>query len=97
MMTGGGHMQDMLNRVKQNRGLGSSKKRKFKGNNRELLTLKEEQIYSSYRDKKVSPEKLKAIKQKIRERANKENRIELSLYIIVFILICIGIFYLVKN
>ncbi len=93
MAFGAGHVQDMNNRIKQNRAQRPSNRPKFKENNREG-------IYST--DKKTErpnfktvPEKeLTELKIKIRKRAEKERKKErliFGIFIVFGLILIIGI------
>ena len=88
MSFGAGHVQDMNNRMKQNRSQRPSKRAKFKENSRDP-------IYSSDKKpekpifKKVSEKELNLIKYKIREEAFKKDKKENIMNAIIFsILAC---------
>ena len=84
---GAGHVQDMNNRMKQNRAQRPSNRQKFKENNRDG-------IYSSNKKterqnfKTVPVKELDEIKKRIRKRAKEERKRELILY---GILIALGL------
>ncbi len=90
MSNGAGHIIDMINRMKQNRSQLSSKRSKFKANNREG-------IYSSTKKqqpkfKTLSEEELNERKKEILKQAKKERKKELlSVGILTF---CVLIFIL---
>lgn len=85
------NIQDMNNRIKQNRDQRPSKRPKFKENNREG-------IYSSEKKSKkpvfktVSETELIEIKNRIRERTKAEQRKERTIYLLFFIIAIIVIF-----
>ena len=73
-MSAGGHIMDMMNRIRQNAALKVSRRNKFKGNNRKINFSKKEQPKPEYDFPKISISKLKLIKTKIKEEARKEYR-----------------------
>ncbi len=94
-MTGGaGHIMDMNNRMKQNRSMKTSKRQKFKSNNRETIfnnNPKETKVFINI--PKNDLEKLKnEIKQKIKQQQRKE--LFLILTILAFGLLTTILLYL---
>ncbi|GEM_PF-1813337 len=74
-MSFGGHVQDMLNRAKQNRSLLPSKKAKFKeGQADRTQGLK--RGGPALRFKKVDQEKLAALKEGIQQKKQRHRRLE---------------------
>ncbi len=73
-MSGFGHVQDMNNRIKQNRAQRPSKRPKFKENNRENIYSDSDKKVNRPNFKTVSEEELIEILKHIRERAAKEKR-----------------------
>lgn len=91
MSFGAGHIQDMINRIRQNRAQRPSAKAKFKEHNREV-------IYSDVhttqlRFKNVSLEALTKIKKQIQVRARQERRTESIIYITVTGVLAIAFFF----
>lgn len=68
-MSGAGHVQDMNNRLKQNRAQRPSQRQKFKGNNRENIYSSSGSKHQHLKFKTVSEEKLTEIKKQIQMRA----------------------------
>ncbi|WP_148232077.1 hypothetical protein [Maribacter sp. HTCC2170] len=62
-MSGSGHLQDMNNRIRQNRPQPPSKRPKFKDHNRESIYSQGDK-YKGTKFKKVSEDKLAEIKPK---------------------------------
>lgn len=75
-MSGAGHVQDMNNRIKQNRAQRPSKRRKFKEHNRDTGYSSSNDHLQSLKFITVSEEKLASIKKQIRERAKKDRNKE---------------------
>jgi len=88
-MSAGGHMMDMMNRIRQNAALKVSRRNKFKGNNRKINFSKKEQLKPEYDFPKVSDSELKLIKSKIKEEARKENKKQLLIWILFAIAVVI--------
>lgn len=82
MSFGAGHIQDMNNRIKQNRAQRPSNREKFKGKNREAIYSDSNKKTKRSNFKTVSPEKLTEIKNKIREQTKKERKKERTINII---------------
>ena len=70
---GVGHIQDMNNRIKQNRALSPSKRAKFKENNREGIYSTEVKT-QKLKFKTVPEKELTKIKNQIRERSRVEQK-----------------------
>lgn len=96
MSFGAGHIQDMNNRLKQNRAQRPSKKVKFKGNNNTPLHSKSTTQPTRFRAMNLSAEELIEIKNSVRRQAKKERKKELLIHGIVFIIVIIGIFLFVR-
>ena len=94
MSGGAGHVMDMNNRMKQNRSMKTSNRKKFKSNNRDLSFSNTQSKKLNF--KKVSEEELEQIKNVIRLRSKKaqqkNNLILLTIVLIVFVSIIILIF-----
>ena len=90
-MSGAGHVQDMNNRLRQNRAQRPSKRTKFKEHNRDNMYSSSGYKHQTLKFKTVSKEKLAEIKKQIRKRAKKERKKEWivlgTLAIIVFIIV----------
>jgi CRISPR/Cas system CSM-associated protein Csm2 small subunit len=94
-MSGTGHVQDMNNRIKQNRAQRPSKRHKFKENNRGAIYSSSEHEDQNLKFKTVSEEKLTEIIKRIRKRAKKERQKEgivLGVLGIIVIITAISIF-----
>jgi hypothetical protein len=86
-MNGAGHIQDMINRLKNNRNQLRSQRR---GNAKDRLEYKSNILFS---EPEVCPEKLKKVKQKIKANALEERKktrmLNLILILIsLFIVLC---------
>ncbi|TYP70882.1 hypothetical protein [Aquimarina intermedia] len=91
MSFGAGHVQDMINRMKQNRSQRSSSRTKFKGNNREITSTSSRETKNHTNFKVVSEKKLNKIKKQIKGRARSDRKKELIFYGILYTLILIGL------
>jgi len=94
-MSAGGHMMDMMNRIRQNAALKVSRRNKFKGNNRKTNFSKKEQLKPEYDFPKVSDSELKLFKSKIKEEARKEHRKQLIYW--VFFAIAVVLVFIIFN
>ncbi len=90
MSFGAGHIQDMNNRMKQNRAQRPSNRAKFKDNNREAIftdsDIPKKPIFES-----VSEEDLNKIKLQIQDRAIRERQ-KTQLFYAIFISVCLVLF-----
>lgn len=86
MSHGAGHIQDMINRVKQNAALKKARRGKFKGGNDYSKT---HSVKTEYNLPNVSNTELELIKTKIKKEAKKENikRMKVIIFAIVLPLI----------
>lgn len=85
-MSGSGHVQDMNNRIKQNRAQRPSKRPKFKENNRENIYSDSDKKVNRPTFKTVPEEELIEILKNIRERGEKERKREFQIYRIFFLM-----------
>ena len=85
-MSGAGHVQDMNNRIKQNRAQRPSKRRKFKEHNRDTGFSSSSDQRQPLKFITVSEEKLTAIKKRIRERAKKDRKKEGRVLVVLVVL-----------
>tara|TARA_R110001583_G_scaffold160872_1_gene312797 strand:+ start:78680 stop:78967 length:288 start_codon:yes stop_codon:yes gene_type:complete len=92
-MSAGGHISDMMNRIKQNAILKNARRRKFKGGNDYSKT---KNIKTTYDFPKFSSSEFKSFKKKVIKDALKENNIQ-TIYIISFIIVVILIFLIFNN
>lgn len=83
-MSGSGHVQDMNNRIKQNRAQRPSKRPKFKENNRENIYSDSDKKVNRPTFKTVPEEELIKILKNIRQSAENERKRELISYGIFF-------------
>jgi len=70
-MSFGGHVNDMVNRIKQNAALKNARRRKFKGGNEYSKT---KSIKTSYDLPKLSEKELKEFKQKLKKEAKEKQQ-----------------------
>ena len=84
-MSAGGHIMDMLNRIRQNAALKVSRRNKFKGNNRKINFSKKEQSKPEYDFSKVSKVELESIKNKIKEDARIEHKKQYLFWVLLII------------
>ncbi len=87
-MSFGGHVQDMVNRVKQNTALKNARRKKFKGGNDYSKIKKTKTVYNF---PKLSNEELKLFKQKVKEEAAKEKKKQQLYWILAAIVVLIVI------
>lgn len=85
MSFGAGHIQDMNNRMKQNRAQRKSKKAKFKENNRQPIYAKSTTKRSQTNFKTLPENELIEIKERINNRAKIVRKREL-IYGLAFVL-----------
>ncbi|MGB5436287.1 MAG: hypothetical protein WBM98_10390 [Maribacter sp.] len=90
-MSGSGHVQDMNNRLKQNRAQRPSKRPKFKGHNRSAIHSSSGLEDQNLKFKTVTEEKLAEIKTYIRKRAEKERRKESIVLVALIITVLITV------
>ena len=83
MSFGAGHMQDMNNRLKQNRDAKTSNKTKFKESNWDTRYTKELQKRTSLNFVELSEEELHYLKIEIQKQALKKMRLQNYLLIII--------------
>tara|TARA_R110000868_G_scaffold66877_3_gene198861 strand:+ start:31437 stop:31718 length:282 start_codon:yes stop_codon:yes gene_type:complete len=83
-----GSIQDMNNRVNQNRSLKPSQRARFKENNRDNIYSDSESAATKLTFKKVSEFELKKIKDKINNKALKDRKRKIFIFIgIIFTLL----------
>lgn len=83
MSFGAGHAQDMINRIKQNKAQRTSKRKKFKENNREGIYVNYENS-KGINSKTIPKKKLTKIKKEIRKTARKNRKRNIFIYMILF-------------
>ena len=84
-MSAGGHISDMMNRIKQNALLKNARRRKFKGGNDYSKT---KSIKTEYNFPKLSKIKFQTFKKRVQEEAKEEKRKQSVLLILcVFIVL----------
>ena len=86
MSSGAGHIQDMLNRVKQNNALKNARKKRFKGGNNYSNISRKKTIYDFPDTSKIELEK---IKESIRKDAKKAHNKQLIIWLVGFIVLVI--------
>lgn len=91
-MSFGGHVNDMVNRIKQNTSLKKSHKRKFKGGN-DYSSIS--RTKTEYDFPKISKLELEKIKTRLYQKANIE-RIQQNKFTIIFILVIL-LFFAIFN
>jgi cobalamin biosynthesis Mg chelatase CobN len=89
-MSGAGHVQDMNNRLRQNRAQRPSKRAKFKDHNRDNIYSSSEGTYQALKFKTVPKEKLAEIKKQIKHRAKKEQKKEWIVITVLVVLVLIA-------
>lgn len=90
-MSAGGHINDMVSRIRQNAALKVSRRDKFRGNNRKINFSKKVQPKPEYDFPKVSKSELDLIKSRIKEEALKKNKKQ-QIYLILFGMMVLLIF-----
>jgi len=88
-MSGAGHVQDMNNRIRQNRAQRPSKRRKFKEHNRQNIYSSPKRKKQNLQFKSVSEEQLAEIKIQIRKRAKKDRKKEWSVFVALLFLVLV--------
>ena len=91
-MSFGGHVNDMVNRIKQNTALKNARKGKFKGGN-DYSNVK--YAKTEYDFPKVSKTKLDDIKAKIQEKAKLEQNS--NILKLVFLILILVVLFLIFN
>lgn len=90
-MSFGGHINDMVNRIKQNTALKNARRNKFKGGNDYSHIKKSKPEYDF---PEVSEKELQRIKLEIQKKANLEKNLKLKLKLIFIIFIlCLFIIF----
>jgi len=87
-MSFGGHVNDMVNRIKQNAALKNTRRKKFKGGNDYSKTKNKK---TTYNFPKLSESDLNTFKQKIIEAATKEKKKQQLYWILGAIAVLISI------
>ena len=89
MMGGSGHMQDMINKIKQNQSQRASRR----ASKRKLDAFGKSFPNKKLTFKEVSPEELEDIKLKNRLKAKKEKRVKNIVTVFIFIPLIIVVLY----
>ena len=87
-MSFGGHVNDMVNRIKQNTALKNARKGKFKGGN---AYLKVKTSKTEYDFPEVSKNELQKIKITIQQKASLERNRQYK-FILIFIFVILTLF-----
>lgn len=91
-MSFGGHVNDMVNRIKQNSALINARRNKFKGGN-DYLKVKTSK--TEYDFPEISEKDLKIIKLEIEEKAKLErNKQFINILIIILVVLFLFIFFI---
>jgi ABC-type multidrug transport system fused ATPase/permease subunit len=94
-MSFGGHVQEMINSIKQNEALKKAHREQYQRIKDAQFIGKENKEHHSIRKKEISEEELEKVKEKIREERNSEKKKELIRNVaIIVILIIAGILLL---
>jgi hypothetical protein len=91
-----GSIQDMNNRVNQNRSLKPSNRARFKENNRDNIYSDSEPSPTKLTFKKVSEIELRKIKDKINSRALKDRKKELFIFLVIVLTLLVILLILFK-
>ncbi|NRB59011.1 MAG: hypothetical protein HRU50_03600 [Winogradskyella sp.] len=94
MGLGAGHVLDMVNRMKQNRSMRPSNRKKFKDNRESIRSASKHSSKLSF--KEVSTEQLNKVKEKIRSEAALRRRKERFIYVLGFLIAFFVIFFIIK-
>ncbi|SNR38643.1 hypothetical protein SAMN06265371_102182 [Lutibacter agarilyticus] len=92
-MSFGGHVNDMINRVKQNAALKNARRVKFKGGNDYTKT---KNIKTEYSFPKLSKEELKALKLKVQEEAKQEKIKRLKFWGFITIIVLLLLLFFIN-
>ena len=92
-MSAGGHISDMMNRIKQNALLKNARRRKFKGGNDYSKT---KSIKTEYNLTELSKPELEAFKKRVQKIAQQEKR-KRTVFLIVCSLILLIILLIFNN
>lgn len=96
-MSGAGHVQDMNNRIRQNRAQRPSKRPKFREHNRETGYASEGQELHRMKFKTVAPDVLAKIKTQIRERAQRDTKKQKVVLVVLALLVALLLFLLIRG
>ena len=91
-----GSIQDMNNRVNQNRSLKPSNRARFKDNNRDYIYSDTMPALTKLNFKKVSEIELKKIKDRIKNRALKDRNREMFIFLVIALTLVATLFILLK-
>ena len=91
-MSFGGHVNDMVNRVKQNAALKNARKGKFKGGNDYTKTKNRK---TDYDFPKLSKEELKNFKLKVQKEAKQEKIKQLKFWVFITIVVAILLLFFI--
>ncbi len=95
-MTGGaGHIMDMNNRMKQNRSMKTSKRQKFKSNNRDAIFNNNRKEEGMFRE--IPERDLEKLKNEIRQKTKQQQRKELLLILTTMFIVLLTVIILYIN
>lgn len=91
-MSFGGHVNDMVNRIKQNAALKQARRRKFKGGNDYSQVTYHK---TEYNFPKLSKEEMQNFKAKVKAEARLENSKQIKIWILVttFVVVLMFLFF----
>ncbi|RXP59476.1 hypothetical protein EC396_05350 [Lutibacter sp. HS1-25] len=90
-MSFGGHVNDMINRVKQNAALKNARRNKFKGGNDYAKT---KNIKTAYSFPKFSKDELEIFKLKVQNEVKKEKIKQLKILVFVTVLVIVFLLFI---
>ena len=87
MSFGSGHIMDMINKIKQNRDLRTSNRKKFKNQNREIIYKNSEKKLDVPKYKTLPNTELDELKKQIKSNAKRNNTIDLIIFSLFFLIV----------
>jgi hypothetical protein len=87
MSFGAGHIMDMINKVKQNRDLRTSNRRKFKNQNREIIYKNSEKNLAVPKYKTLPKAELDELKKQIKAKSKRNNKIDVIIFLLFFLIV----------
>ncbi|MFK5957280.1 MAG: hypothetical protein QM495_00255 [Lutibacter sp.] len=94
-MSAGGHIMDMMNRIRQNAALKVSRRNTFKGNNWNGIFLKNATTKPKYDFPEVTDSELEIIKNEIKKEAAMENEKQKIIWILFIIAVVIILLFFI--
>lgn len=91
-MSFGGHVNDMVNRVKQNAALKNARKGKFKGGNDYSHTSS---VKTEYNVPKLSKNEFETFKLKVQKEAKQEKTKQLKFWVFITIVVVILLLFFI--